>query len=103
MKIFTGVVTSTKNTKTARVAVTRTVAHSVYKKQVKRTKNYLVHDEIGSEVGQTVRFIASKPFSKMKKWALVEIVGVKKEAKEETKKEVKKIASKAKKEAPKKK
>lgn len=101
MKVFTGIVTSTKNAKTARVSVIRTVTHPVYKKQIKRTKNYLVHDEMGTEVGQTVRFIASKPYSKLKKWALVEIVGVTKNQRKETeaiketsKKEVKKVAVK---------
>lgn len=75
MKIFTGTVKHTKMAKTAAVDVTRTVAHSLYGKRVKRTKIYLVHDEIGVKEGDTVKFIASKPFSKMKKWKIVEVVG----------------------------
>jgi small subunit ribosomal protein S17 len=76
MKIFTGIVISTKMQKTAKVAIERVVAHPVYKKRVKRTRHYLVHDEMGAKDGQQVRFVASKPFSKMKRWKIVEIVGV---------------------------
>ncbi len=75
MKVFTGTVTSTQNAKTARVAVERVMAHPVYRKRVRRTKNYLVHDEMGAEVGQRVQFIACKPYSRMKKWKVIEIVG----------------------------
>ncbi len=92
MKVFTGIVTSTQNAKTARVAVERVMAHPVYRKRVRRTKNYLVHDEMGAEVGQRVQFVACKPYSKMKKWKIVEIVG-----KNGTKKS--KVANKTKKEA----
>jgi small subunit ribosomal protein S17 len=85
MKLFTGVVTSTQNAKTARVAVERVMAHPVYRKRVRRTKNYLVHDELGTVVGQRVQFVACKPYSRMKKWKIVEIVGVKKVEKKSTK------------------
>ena len=84
MKIFTGTVIRTSE-KTAKVAVTRVVAHPVYKKRVKRTKNYLVHDEHGVKVGAQVRFVATKPYSKLKRWKIVQ----KSEAKKEVLKEVK--------------
>lgn len=84
MKIFTGQVISTNIPKTAKVMVTRVVAHPVYKKRVKKTKKFLVHDEIGAEVGQNVRFVACAPLSKMKKWKIIEIVGVKTSGKKET-------------------
>ena len=74
MKIFQGKVISTKLPKTAKVAVVRTLLHPVYQKRLKRTQNYLVHDELGVEVGQTVRFADSKPYSKMKKWKIVAVV-----------------------------
>ncbi|MCX7928558.1 MAG: 30S ribosomal protein S17 [Patescibacteria group bacterium] len=70
MKIFTGKVVSVKNKKTAVVAVTRLVAHKIYKKRVKKTKRYQVHDDVGVKVGQEVNFVASKPFSKTKKWKI---------------------------------
>lgn len=72
MKIFTGTVVSTKMLKTSTVAVTRMVAHPVYKKRVKKTRKYQVHDEVGHKVGDTVMFTACAPFSKSKKWAIYE-------------------------------
>lgn len=77
MKIFQGTVTSKKMSKTATVAVERVVVHPVYKKRVKRIKKYHVHDELGAKVGQLVKFVACKPYSKLKKWKLVEVVGAK--------------------------
>jgi len=74
MKIFTGKVISKKMAKTATVEVERIVAHKLYKKRYKRTKKYQVHDELGTKVGDVVRFVPTKPFSKMKKWGLVEVV-----------------------------
>ena len=44
MKTFTGNVTSTKMEKTIVVEVTRMWMHPKYKKTVKRTRKYLVHD-----------------------------------------------------------
>lgn len=74
MKVLTGLVVSKKMQKTATVEVERVVRHRVYKKRVKRTKKYHVHDELGSLVGQKVRFVESRPFSKTKKWKIVEIL-----------------------------
>ncbi len=74
MKIFTGVVENTKNAKTASVIVERVVIHPLYKKRLKRTTKYLVHDEIGVKVGDTVHFVACKPISRLKRWKITEIV-----------------------------
>jgi len=71
MKVFTGIVIRTSD-KTAKVAVTRVVAHPIYKKRIKKTKNFLVHDEVGVEVGAQVKFVDSKPYSKLKRWKIVE-------------------------------
>lgn len=71
MKIFTGKVVSTKMAKTATIVVTRFVSHSVYKKGIKRSRKYQVHDEYGVKVGDLVKFVASKPYSKNKKWAIL--------------------------------
>lgn len=77
MRMFTGRVISTKMAKTATVAVERIVKHPIYKKRFKRVKKYQVHDEIGVKFGQTVRFVASKPESKLKKWKIIEVVSTK--------------------------
>jgi small subunit ribosomal protein S17 len=78
MKIFTGTIVSTKMAKTAKVAVESFVFHPRYKKRLSRTKNYLVHDELGAKVGDKVRFVAGKPVSKSKKWTITEILTEKK-------------------------
>ncbi len=74
MKIFTGKVVSNKMAKTATVLVTRVVAHPVYGKRMRKTKKYHVHDELGAKVGERVRFVASRPISKLKKWRVIEVV-----------------------------
>jgi small subunit ribosomal protein S17 len=78
MKIFTGNVISKKMEKTATVEVVRTMAHPVYGKRVKKTKKYQVHDELNTKVGDLVRFVATAPISKLKKWKVTEVVGDKK-------------------------
>lgn len=78
MKVFTGKVVSTKMQKTATVEVVRVVPHPLYIKRFRKTKKYHVHDEMGAKEGQTVKFVASKPYSKLKKWKITEIVDNKK-------------------------
>lgn len=91
MKVFTGKVISTKMDKTATVLVERVVLHPVYKKRYKRTKKYHVHDEVGVDVGQEVNFVACKPYSKTKRWKIVESKGARKvKTKKSKKKGVKK-------------
>jgi len=76
MKIFTGQVISNKMSKTATVAVKRVAVHPVYKKRFKRIKKYHVHTETDVEIGQTVQFVASRPYSKLKKWKIIGVVGM---------------------------
>ncbi len=91
MKIFTGTVKSKKMQKTASVVVNRVVQHRLYGKRLKRRKTYHVHDEIDTQVGDRVRFVASKAYSKTKKWKVIEVVGAK--PKKEPKKAVTKKAT----------
>ncbi len=74
MKIFQGKVISTKMAKTATVAVTRVVVDPLYKKRFKKIKKYHVHDDIGVKEGTMVKFVASAPISKLKKWKIVEVI-----------------------------
>ena len=78
MKIFTGKVVSRKMEKTATVAVERVIVHPLYKKRFRRDQKYQVHDDIGVTVGQLVKFTACKPYSKSKKWKIIEVVSLKK-------------------------
>lgn len=74
MKIFIGKVIATNMAKTATVEVGRVVTHPIYKKRMKKVAKYLVHDETRTKVGDTVKFVASKPYSKLKRWKITEVV-----------------------------
>lgn len=87
MRIYSGVVIQKKMAKTATVLVERTYIHPLYRKRVKRTKKYHVHDEIGTNVGDRVKFIDSRPYSKTKKWRILEVIGQREGVKEKPKKE----------------
>ena len=78
MKIFTGRVIGLAQAKTATVSVERAKIHPIYKKRFTRSTKYQVHDEIGVEIGNTVKFADSRPYSKTKRWKMVEVVGEKK-------------------------
>ena len=78
MKIFTGKVIANKMAKTATVAVERVIIHPLYKKRFKRDRKYQVHDELGVNINDVVKFAASKPYSRTKKWKILEVVSVKK-------------------------
>lgn len=72
MKIFQGKVISNKNNKTLVIEVERFLSHPIYKKRFKRSKKYQVHSETVHEVGEVVKFVETRPISKMKKWRLIE-------------------------------
>ena len=74
MKFFIGRVIAKKMDKTATVSVERVIVHAVYKKRLKRAKKYHVHDEIGTKPGDIVKFVATKPISKLKKWKVLEVI-----------------------------
>ncbi|OGV92391.1 30S ribosomal protein S17 [Microgenomates group bacterium RIFCSPLOWO2_01_FULL_47_10] len=73
MKLYKGVVVANKMTKTVSVLVTRSWMHPVYRKAIKRTKKYLVHDTIGAKPGQAVTFKEVRPMSKLVRFAIVAI------------------------------
>ena len=73
-KVFSGKVTAKKMQNTATVEVVRTVMHPMYKKRYRKVKKYHVHGEIDVKVGQKVKFVACKPYSKIKKWKIIEVV-----------------------------
>ena len=74
-KIIQGVVVSDKMDKTRVVTVERQVRHAVYKKFIKRRKNFMVHDEKNqSNVGDKVMLMETRPLSRHKRWRLVEII-----------------------------
>ena len=72
-KILTGVVISDKTNKTVTVMVERRYSHTVLKKVIRVRKNYNAHDENNKfKTGDKVSIIESKPFSKNKKFQVME-------------------------------
>jgi small subunit ribosomal protein S17 len=66
-----GLVVSDKMDKTVVVRVTRQVKHPRYKKYVRVSKKYMVHDEEGScGIGDLVTIIENRPLSRKKRWRL---------------------------------
>ena len=75
-RILSGVVVSSNSNKTITVDVTRRIKHKLYKKIIRQTKKYHVHDEKNEfSVGDTVSIIESKPISKLKKWTVISNAG----------------------------
>jgi len=74
-KILTGIVVSDKPNKTVTVIVERKYQHPVLKKVVRVKKKYNAHDENNKfKTGDIVSIIESKPFSKNKKFEVMEVV-----------------------------
>ena len=74
-RTLTGMVTSTKGSKTITVLVTRTFKHAKYGKYMRRQKKYHAHDEREQAGdGDMVEIAATRPISKTKCWRLVRIV-----------------------------
>jgi len=73
-RILTGTVVSNTQDKTITVNVTRQVKHFRYKKIIKRSKRYLAHDEANKyNIGDSVSIRECKPFSKRKKWMVLDV------------------------------
>ena len=70
-----GVVVSDKMEKTCVVSVVSNVKHPLYKKVVKVTKKFKVHDENNEcKVGDTVEIMETRPISKTTHFRLLRIV-----------------------------
>jgi small subunit ribosomal protein S17 len=71
-RVLRGTVVASKMTDTCTVAVERYVKHPKYKKFMRRTKKYLVHDAGNTaKVGEKVEIIETRPISKRKSFKLV--------------------------------
>ena len=72
-KELNGTVVKDQNNKTVVVLVKRRYTHPFFGKIMTDSKKYHAHDEKNqSKVGDNVKIIESKPYSKMKKWKVVE-------------------------------
>ena len=74
-KVRIGKVVSDKMDKTVVVAVEELEQHKMYKKPVKKTVKFHVHDEKNdAHVGDRVSIMETRPLSKTKRWRVVEVV-----------------------------
>lgn len=70
-----GKVVSTACNKTITIEVVTYKKHPLYKKNVKTTKKYAVHDEENkAKVGDTIKAVSCRPISKTKKLVLDSII-----------------------------
>ncbi len=74
-RILQGVVVSDKMDSTITVEVRSLTPHPLYKKVIRRRTRVKAHDETNNaNEGDIVRILESRPFSKTKRWALIEVV-----------------------------
>lgn len=74
-KTRVGVVTSDKMDKTVVVTIKDKVRHPLYNKIVNRTVKYKAHDENNTcGIGDKVQIMECRPYSKDKRWRVVEII-----------------------------
>jgi len=71
-KILNGKIVKDKNNKNVVVLVKRKYIHPFFGKVITTSKKYYAHDKDNKfKIGDNVKIIESKPFSKMKKWEVV--------------------------------
>lgn len=71
-RVLQGTVVSDKNDKTVVVKVERRFTHPLFKKTVRRSKNYKAHDaENRFKVGDVVSIEECAPISKDKRWTVI--------------------------------
>jgi len=74
-RTLVGVVVSDVNDKTIIVSVERRAPHRLYRKVITKTNRYHAHDEQNqATLGDIVRITESRPMSRLKRWALAEIL-----------------------------
>lgn len=72
-----GTVVAKNMSKTVTVQVVRQIRHPLYKKIVRKKRTFLVHDENEKcRLGDVVRIIETRPISKLKRWRVLEIIGL---------------------------
>ena len=70
-----GVVVSKSGDKTVVVLVERKKQHPLYKKFVRQSKKFYVHDEKNeAKIGDRVCIVETRPLSHLKRWRLTEIM-----------------------------
>ncbi|MFH1771388.1 MAG: 30S ribosomal protein S17 [Candidatus Omnitrophota bacterium] len=74
-KKLEGIVVSDKMDKTIVVSVTKRQFHTRYKKMTVKKKRFKVHDEKNiAKIGNRVKIVESRPYSKEKCFRLLEVI-----------------------------
>ncbi len=74
-KVYTGIVVSNKMDKTITVVVDTYKKSPLYRKSIRVSKKFHVHDEEGlAKIGDTVNIMETRPMSKTKRFRLLKIV-----------------------------
>lgn len=74
-KIREGIVLSDRMNKTIVVKVASFTKHKRYGRVIRRSAKFKVHDEQNqAKLGEKVRIMETRPFSKEKSWRLVEVI-----------------------------
>ena len=74
-RVKQGRVSSNKMDKTIVVVAETRVPHPVYKKVVRQSRRFKAHDEANAAgIGDLVRIQECRPYSKEKRWRLLEIL-----------------------------
>lgn len=70
-----GMVISDKMNKSRVIAVKRYVPHPLYKKYIRKTSRFMIHDENNqSHEGDLIKVMETRPLSKRKRWRLIQIL-----------------------------
>ena len=74
-RLLYGQVLSDKMDKTITVLVENKVPHPLYKKYIKRSTKFHVHDGDNiAKKGNKVSFFETRPYSKTKSWCIAEVI-----------------------------
>lgn len=77
MKLFTATLISTIDPVSAVVLVETSWKHPIYKKTVKRSKKFLVQNDVSAKVGDMVTIQETRPLSARKRFTITEIINKK--------------------------
>lgn len=73
-KTLSGEVISNKMQKTIVVKVESRIKHPLYQKLIKRTRKFKVHDDTGVQIGQKVKIVETKKYSKEVHFKVLEVL-----------------------------
>ncbi len=75
LKLQSGIVVSNNMDKSIVVKIDRKIKHPIYKKTIKRSKKYIVHDEQNKcKIGDLVQIAECRPLSKKKRFRLYKLL-----------------------------